>query len=140
MMKTNLNKFKHPNKHIPHGFVTDLLEYYKYIRLDDLVRQMGNLNCSDFTAWLDNGAQVTVLDLMGMYGDSEFAQDVDIWFYGGPEKIYDTGLTGAMDHKFQCIGGSALEWFVDTILTNVCEKGLDPLRDIQYAGMGGAPW
>jgi len=134
-MDNIVSKYKYPNYHVPPGLVNDLLEYYKYLRLGSMARMMESMGCHMIHAWMPGGASVKAEDLECMYGDTEMAYDVELMFYGGPEKLYDTSLAGAMDHMFEVVNATALEWFVDTVLMQIQIHGFDVLRTIQYAGL-----
>lgn len=123
--------FKYPNKYITPGLVTDLWETLNYMAMEDAVEFMKNLKCEALECFDERGGSYNIEDLAEMFGPHELAFEVEpIWFYGGPEKTYQKGLSGCMDHRFTLMKGSALTFVLDTILYQVSKHGYAVFRDL----------
>jgi len=109
-----------------------LINYMKYLTFSELVRAVGDIGCANETCWVSQGVTLSMVDLLGIYGDALMPENVQVWFYGGPEKTYETHMNGCADHCFEMVNASALAWAVDMIMYQVSIRGDDVFSELEF--------
>lgn len=126
-------KYKTPNKHIWPGLVDDVVDTLEDLDMSTCVWIMTKLKMQALQCWFSpNGEEMNIEDLACMYGcNYPAAQAGPVNFYAGPEKNYDTGLTGCEDHRFVLIQSSVLYFVLDAILFRLSQQGVKVFEELE---------
>jgi hypothetical protein len=120
--KTKPREFTQKNKYIFPGFLDELIQVMKFARLKDILDFLKILNRSNLKATTNYGQEVTLLDLVALHGDFEYADSVTgLWFYAGPCQ---------KNTNFELVQGTALDLFLDVLLYDISINGYGVLKKL----------